>query len=302
MAGRLRLHATALIVAGLVVGGAAAPASAAETWTCWSALEEDANGHTAQVTRCRLAGVDGTTDYGSSAAVPVVLSPQVGADGAGLCWYWTTRDSDWVLLGVDDDGVATLGIDPDGVAGGPVIVDAAYPACTSEPIAAPTALQEAYELLSSYTHPRPAARLDPPPGAGVAGMEVFVTEDPPPAWSASLVSPHSGMRIEAETFVGAVGIDWGDGSAETVPAAAFELLTGWPDGGFGHVYEAKTCAVPGAPRCHPELVAYELVVSYEWTARYRVDRGPWLEIPVPATTTSHAYDVDEILATTTAVG
>jgi hypothetical protein len=80
-----------------------------------------------QVTRCRLAGSTETTDYGSSSAVPVVLRPQVGTDQTGLCWYWTTRDSDWVMLGVDDDRMATLGIDPDGVPGGPIIIDGDYP-------------------------------------------------------------------------------------------------------------------------------------------------------------------------------
>jgi hypothetical protein len=301
VAGRLRPHAAALIVlAGLL--SPAGTALAAETWTCWSGGESDGNGHNAQVTRCRLSGSSETTDYGSAGEVPVVLRPQVGTDDSGLCWYWTTRDSYWVMLGVDDDGVATLGIDPDGEVGGPIIIDAEYPACTSDPGDGPSVLQEAYELLSTYRHPLPDAVLDPPPGAGVTGMEVFVAEAPPAPWAASLVSPHTGLLLEVETFVEAVRIDWGDGTVEVVPAVAFGLLTGWPDGSFGHVYTTKTCAVPGGPRCHPELSAYEVVVSYEWVARYRVDGGPWQEIPVPPTSTSHTYDVDEIISTTTAVG
>ncbi len=299
MAVSLRPHAAALTVLLFLV---AVPASAAETWTCWSGLGENDDGVVVQVTRCRLAGRVETADYGSAGAVPAVLRPQVGSGDGGLCWYWTTRSSEWVVLGIDDDLVATLGIDPDGIPGGPVIVDAAYPACTSEPADAPSALAEAYELLAQYEHPRPLATVDPPPGSGVAGMTLFLADRPPPAWSAALVSPLSGRRIEVETFVDAVEVDWGDGNETTVPAVAFALLTGWPDGAFGHVYETKTCTVPGGPRCHPTLSAYQLTVSYRWLARFRVDGGPWLPIPVPPTAVSVAYDVDEILALTTAVG
>ncbi|MEX2280001.1 MAG: hypothetical protein WEA76_07935 [Acidimicrobiia bacterium] len=298
----MRLHAAALTVILVVSVPVSAAASVAETWTCWSeAASRDDDGGT-HVTRCRLAGSTETSDYGSSSDVPVVLSPQVGTDGDGLCWYWTSRPSDWVLLGVGDDGVATLGIDPDGEAGGTVIIDAAYPRCDSEPAVAPTALMEAYELLSRYRHPTPTAQLDPPPGAGIVGMEVFVSDSPPPPWSASLVSPHSGVRIDVETFVEAVEIDWGDGNVVVVPQKAFGLLIGWPDGGFGHAYSSKTCEDPGGRRCHDSLSAYELTVSYRWAARYRVDGGTWIAIGVPTTATTVGYDVDEILSVTTAVG
>jgi hypothetical protein len=296
----MRLHAAALTV--ILVVSMPSTAGAAETWTCWNETVDRNDDGGTEVTRCRLAGSTETSDYGSSSDVPVVLSPQVGTDGEGLCWYWTSRDSEWVMLGVADDGVATLGIDPDGATGGTVITDAPYARCVSEPAEAPTALMEAYQLLSEYTHAEPAAALDPPPGAGVVGMEVFVSEDPPSPWSASLVSPHSGVRIDVETFVEAVEIDWGDGDVAVVPQSAFGLLSGWPDGGFGHVYSAKTCEVPGGPRCHASLSAYELTVSYRWVARYRVDGGAWVAIGVPITETTVVYDVDEILSITTAVG
>lgn len=297
----MRSHAAALIV--VLVVSLPLAAGASETWTCWSEPDDrGTDGGTVHVTRCRLAGETGTTDYGSASDVPVVLSPQVGRDDAGMCWYWTSRDSDWVLIGVDDEGTATLGIDPDGEAGGPLIVDASYPRCTTEPDEAPAALMEAYELLAQYEHPTPDGLVDPPAGSGVAGMEVFVSETPPPPWEASLVSPHSGRLIEVETFVEAVEVVWGDGSETVVPASAFGLLTGWPDGGFAHVYETKTCDDPSGPRCHPTLDAYELEVSYAWVARYRVDGGAWMSIGIPPTATTVSYDVDEILSVTTAVG
>lgn len=297
----MRSHAATLIV--VLVVSLPLAASAAETWTCWSEADDrGTDGGAVHVTRCRLAGATGTTDYGSVSDVPVVLSPQVGSDGAGLCWHWTSRNSDWVLIGVDDDGTATLGIDPDGVPGGPVIVDAAYPRCTAEPAETPSELMEAYELLARYEHPEPRGLVDPPPGAGVAGMEVFVSEAPPSPWGASLVSPQSGRLIEVETFVDALAVAWGDGTETVIPAGAFELLTGWPDGGFAHVYETKTCREPGGPRCHPTVEAYELEVSYLWVARYRVDGGGWLNIGVPPTAVTVTYDVDEILSITTAVG
>ena len=42
--------------------------------------------------------------------------------------------------------------------------------------------------------------LDPPPGAGVTGMEVFVSDTPPPPWSASLVSPRDGLATAYPGF------------------------------------------------------------------------------------------------------
>ncbi|HSJ27527.1 MAG TPA: hypothetical protein VLB67_04905 [Acidimicrobiia bacterium] len=298
MAGRLRLLAASLIF----VAGPSLPAGAVETWTCWSETTSVDGGSPTQVTRCRLAGHDLTTDYATASQVPVVLSPRVGSDDGGLCWYWTSRPSDWVLLGVDDDGVATLGIDPGGEPGGPIIIDAAYPRCTSEPADTPSVLQEAWELLSRYDHPTPRPQLDPPPGAGVTGMQVFVVDAPPAPWSASLVSPHTGMRIEVETRVEAIEVDWGDGEVTTIPAEAFPLLSGWPDGAFGHVYEVKTCREPGGSRCHPTLSEYRIEISYVWSARYRAGAGAWSEIPVPATAHTAGYDVDEIVPVITAVG
>lgn len=296
----MRSHAAALIA--LIVLSLPLTAGAAETWTCWSETEDRGDDGAVQTTRCRLAGETEIIEYGSVADVPVVLAPQVGTDSDGVCWYWTTGGSDWVLMGVDDEGNATMGIDPDGVDGGPLIIDAVYPRCVSEPVEAPTALLEAYELLARYDHPSPGPVLDPPPGSGVVGMEVFVADVPPAPWGDSLVSPHSSRMIEVETFVEVVEIDWGNGSTTVVPGAGFEMLTGWPDGGFGHVYDVKTCETPAGPRCHPSLDAYQLVVSYRWVARYRVDGGAWEPIPVAPTETSVAYDVDEILSVTTAVG
>ncbi|MEX2653987.1 MAG: hypothetical protein WD532_03050 [Acidimicrobiia bacterium] len=300
MAVRMRLHAAALTV--ILVVSMPFSAAAAETWTCWtdsSGRNDDGAKH---VTRCRLAGSTETSDYGSSTEVPVVLSPEVSTDGEEPCWYWTSRATNRVLVAVDDDGVATVGIDPNDVAVGPVVTGTDYPRCTSEPTEAPKALMEAYELLSEYTHPEPTAGLSPPSGAGVVGMEVFVSEDPPPPWSASLVSPHSGVRIDVETFVDAIEVDWGDGNEVVVPQEGFGLLNGWPNGGFGHAYTAKTCQDPGGARCHESLSAYELTVSYRWGARYRVDGGGWIPISVPPTATTVDYDVDEILSLTTAVG
>ena len=297
MAGRLRSHGAALICQVLV--SVALPAGAAETWTCWSELADRDDITGASVTRCRVTGSSETTDYGSSSEVPVVLSPQVGTDADGACWYWTSRSSDWVLLGVDDDGVATLGIDPDGGAGGPLIIDASYPRCVSEPAEAPTTVREAWELLAQYEHPAPLGLLDPVPGLGVVGMDVFVDEEPPEPWSASLVSPASGLLLEVETFVSAVSVDWGDGAATVIPTDLLDVVSG---GVFFHVYATKTCAVPGGPRCHPELSAYAVDIAYDWVARYRVDRGEWIPLGVPSTSVTVDYDVDEILALPTAVG
>ena len=234
--------------------------------------------------------------------MPVLLEPAVGWDAGGVCWYWTTRDTDWVVLGVDDSLAATLGIDPDGVPGGPVIISATYPVCTTEPGETPQGVIEAYELLARYEHRAPDPEIDPPVGSGITGFDTYLTDVPPDPWSASLVSPVSGLTVEVETRVAAIEVDWGDGTIETIPAEAFGLLTGWPDGAFPHVYDTKTCDPPGGPACHPTLDAYRLVVRYLWTARYRIDGGAWEALAVAPTETEYDYDVDEIRGLTTAVG
>lgn len=302
MVGRLRLHGTALIL-GLVWSlGIVLPATAAETWTCWTATTTDGARQTVQITRCRLSGSAEFHDYASGESVPVDLEPSVGVSGSEVCWYWTTRESDWVMLGIDDSGVATLGIDPDGIDGGPVIVDAEYPPCTSEPADESDVAREAYELLARYRHPHPSGEVDPPPGAGVTGLATFVSDTPPPEWTASIVSPVTGLRIDVATRVVAVAVDWGDGSTVTVPETHFGRLVGWPDGGSSHVYQTKTCEPPGDGRCHPDLASYPLTISYVWAARYRVGGGAWRPLVVPPTSTTVAYDVDEILGLTSAVG
>lgn len=300
----MRHHVATLTLVALVgvLTLGSEPVVAAETWTCWNDIDDRGDDGTVSVTRCRLSGSTGTTDYGSASEVPVVLSPTVGTDDSGACWYWTTRPSDWVVLGVDDEGRATMGIDPDGEIGGPLIVGAVYPVCTSEPTSVPSEAAEAYELLRRYEHAAPAVEVSPRPGLGVVGMEVLVAVDPPMTWSAAIDSPHTGRRLEVETWVSAVAVDWGDGSSVVVPPAGFGLLSGWPDGRFGHTYEQKTCESPGRPRCHPTLSAYPLTVTYVWSARYRVDFEEWTEIPVPPTGTTVDYDVDEILGVTTGVG
>jgi len=292
----------ATLTAALIVAATALPASAAEQWTCWSGVTGTSSGQTSTVTRCRITGSRTTTDFGSSSEVPATLRPDVGTSGDVLCWFWTTRADEWVLLGVDDDLVATLGIDPDGIAGGPIVISAEYPACTAEPSTVADPLTEAFDLLATHRHPEPDPTVDPAPGSGITGLPTYVADVPPDPWRATLVSPFTGVTIEVESRVSAVEIDWGDGTVDTVPDIAFGLLTGWPDGAFAHVYETKTCPRPGGWRCHPTLDAYPMTVRYLWTARYRAGRASWKPIVVPSTEIILRYDVDEIRGATTAVG
>ena len=157
-------------------------------------------------------------------------------------------------------------------------------------------MAQAWELLAQYRHPTPGGLLDPVPGLGVVGMEVHVTETVPEPWSASLVSPGTGLLLEVETFVAAVSVDWGDGVRTVIP----DELVGSVE--LSHTYRTKTCATPSGPRCHPTLTAYDVVIAFEWVARYRVDGGDWIPLPVPDTSVTVDYDVDEILSLTTAVG
>jgi hypothetical protein len=261
-----------------------------ESWVCWSASTTDSFGYEKAVTRCRIAG-SALIDYADGESPPVRLQPMVGFDANGSCWYWTSAESPWRILGYDDQGRAVLAyyLDPNG----PPVIEGLEPACTSEPVPAVDPLEEAYSLLATYRHPLPDPRIDPPPGRGVTGMQTFVSLTAPPPWSASLTSPITGRTISVETWVEAVEIDWGDGTTVVVPVELLPHMTGYPDGAEPHVYEKKTC---------PDCVPYRITVRYVWNARWRVDSAAWSPLPVGPTSSVVDYPVSEIVSTLTDVG
>lgn len=254
------------------------PAVAVESGRCWTSKEySPVRDWYETVTECRLEGEEGTVSFGSVSEVPWTVAPAVGvgADGTA-CWYWT----------------AVRGADA-------AVPDPLWPirelaACVSEPgeAAVPTAEEEAYGLLASYTHPGPDPVLDPIPGLGLAGLETYLTVPVPAPWTATLTSPISGRVLTVESRVAEVIVDWGDGERATVPVAGSVVSA-------EHVFEAKTCAEPG-PRCGlVDAGGFPLTVSFRWEAQFDADGAGWVGLTVPSTVTVTAYPVAEIIATLT---
>jgi hypothetical protein len=114
-------------------------------------------------------------------------------------------------------------------------------------------------------------------------METFVGV-PIPADHATQLSA-GGVSVDIEIEVSGVLVDWGDGRSETFPASEV-AMAGYPDGIATHIYETKD-------------VDYDVAVSYDWTARWRIVGEPWELLDVPNTTTSLAYPVNEIVSVIT---
>lgn len=233
------------------------------------------------ITRCRIVGGD-TVDYATDTAVPSVLYPDLGTDASGPCWYLTSAATEYIVITNYADGTADIGYDPDpSVPGGIIVVGPNLPRCTSEPTPATDPATEAWDYVMSYIHDPPTPDLNPVPGQGVTGLTTYVGVPVPDDHDATLASGVS--TIEVEIDVDAVVVDWGDGRVSTFPADP-EMLAGYPDGSATHVYEAK------------DAEGLDLVVEYDWTARWRLTDGPWDDLPVPNTATSISYPVAEVVS------
>ena len=259
-----------------------APAQADEFTACWVTTEwNPATFQEDQVTRCRIVGGD-TVDYATDTAVPSVLYPNLGTDASGPCWYLTSAATQYFIITNYADGTADVGYDPDpSIPGGIIVVGPNLPRCTSEPTPATDPATDAWDYVMSYIHDPPTPDLNPEPGQGVTGLTTYVGVPVPDDHDATLTSGVSTIEVEIE--VDAVVVDWGDGRISTFPADP-EMLAGYPDGSATHVYEAK------------EAEGLDLVVEYDWTARWRLTDGPWDDLPVPNTTTSISYPVAEVVS------
>jgi len=268
-----------------------APALAAEVTDCWTERRPGARGEPISVTVCLLEGGD-IVVYATSAEAPTMIDINLGYDGSGTeCWWNTAYETPWVKLGVDGDGVALVGYQPPGAI--ETVVDAFVPSCTSQPLAAGSALASAWELANRHIHQRPGPSFNP--DVGITGLDTFLAIQLPPPITDSLISP-IGTTVTVEIKVVELVVDWGDGRAETFTESAFSHLTGYPDGIARHGYETKTCPTPGGPRCHPTLSEYQISVEFDWFVRWRVDAGAWSTIAVPNTTATVPYQVDEIVS------
>ncbi len=283
----------------LLVAASVGTAQASEQLACWFESRVDQfGGDPVSVTVCVVEG--STDEFVLSEGTATDFDPDVGYDLSGTqCWFWTTRSTEWVILSIVGN-TATLGWDPGGGPGGPVAIDVTLPGCSSRPTPALSDAAAVWSLIEEYVHQRPDPILDPPVGLGLTGLETFVAVTPPEPFDGSLLSPGTGVLLEVHAEVSAVTVAWGDGSdVDSFPPALYEFLTVSPDGIASHVYEVKTCSPPGGERCHPDLEAYPLVVSYEWTARWRPGSSDWRVIEVPPTATTVDYPLDEVIATIT---
>jgi hypothetical protein len=271
-----------LSVAALaLVIGLTSVAQAAEFASCWVAEIDTGFGHSETVTRCRIAGSD-TVDYGSDAAVPSVLYPNLGTDLDGPCWYLTSLPTLYIIITRYADGTADIGYDPDpSIPGEIIVVGPTMARCTSEPTPAADPAADAWDYVMSYVHDPPEPDLNPAPGQGVTGLETFVGVAVPDDHTGSLTS--GGSALEVEIDVDVVIVTWGDGNASTYPADQ-AILAGYPDGSATHTYETK------------DAEGVSLVVEYDWTARWRFVGGTWTALPVPNTETAVIYPIAEVVS------
>ena len=271
----------ALAVALVVVVGSHSAVAAAFT-ACWVTQSVNADtGFQDTVTRCRIAGGD-TVDYASDNDVPSVLYPNMGTDLTGQCWYYTSAATAYVIVALYSDGTAEMGWSTDpGNSSAIIAIGPTVPRCTSEPTPISDPSAEAWDYAMSYIHDPPLPNLNPAPGGGVTGLETFIGVPVPPDHAASLSS--GANTLEVEIVVDAVVVTWGDGRVDTYPPNE-EVLAGYPDGDATHVYEVKNAS------------GVDLVVEYDWTARWRVDGGPWTALDVPNTETLVSYPVAEIVS------
>ena len=241
-------------------------------------------GDVRQVTRCRISGGE-VVDYASDSSVPSRLYPSAGTDITGECWYLTSAVTSWVYLSLFLDGDAVLGYDPDPAPGPIALATERIPRCTSEPNPWVDPSTEAWAYVTSFIHPPPTPEVNPTPGDGVTGLETFVGVPVPDIHETQLASA-TGTALDIYIEVSGVVVDWGDERVDSFPADAI-ALSGYPDGVASHIYEVK------------DEAGYDLGISYDWTARWRVGGGDWEFLDVPDTTTSIIYPVAEIVSVIT---
>ena len=256
----------------------ALPAAAESFSACWVATELDRYGIEQQITRCRISGGE-IVDYASDSSVPDRLYPWPGTDLNGACWYYSSRSGPWVISDLYANGDALLGY-TEGTDGSFAIIIGRFPRCTNEPEPASDPASDAWSYVTEYVHPPPTPELNPVPGDGVTGLKTYVRVSIPDDHTAQLTND-TGTSLDLFIEVSAVIIDWGDGETSTYPASP-TTLSGYPDGIATHIYQTKD--------------DYDITVSYDWTARWRVSGGTWQPLDVPNTSTSVAYPVSEIVS------
>lgn len=132
--------------------------------------------------------------------------------------------------------------------------------------------------------------LAPRPALDVAPARLGLTGFPSFFWVGNDLAPVTatatvpGLTVRAEARPGEYAWDFGDGSTRTTqhPGRAW---TRRRDGNVGHLYETKG--------------RYEPTVTVVWSARWRVNGGPWRDLGYFSTTGSIDYGVREMIAVLT---
>ena len=203
----------------------------------------------------------------------------MGTDATGECWYYRTIWTRWIVVGLDGSE-AWMRYDPD-EPGGPLIDAGWFRRCRSEPSGSEPATLSVWDIVSTYGFIDPQAAIDPDAN-GFTGLPTFIATSPPARTVERLVSPGTGAVIDVEFTVDMVVIEWGDGVVTEITKSLYPFLVGYPDGAVTHTYETKGF--------------YDVVVSYVWRVRWRVDSGSWITISdIPPTTWTRPYQVDEIV-------
>ncbi len=223
---------------------------------------------------------------GSSSARPVPGNQpplRYLATTGGACWYWSRHRP-----GLDSwDSANDQAI---------ILTRLHLPRCRrrTAPAVVIDASARAWRIFRSFPLDAPSFRLSP--DVGITNLPARLHLEPPGALAHRETLP-DGRRLEVAAQVTAVWIDWSDGSPPTgVPAAS---AIGDP-GTVRHSYALKTCPAEyrsehlDGPKCHPELERYPVVVTFEWTGRYRTG-GTWLLLGTIDRTGILPYDVDEVL-------
>ena len=208
------------------------------------------------------------------------------------CFYMGTQPTRWVYLELEDDGRLTYGWSPDGRPGGHTVIGTASP-CSWRRVEREEIEGYVWSEIGDYAHQSPLVSFDPPVPRGMVGIETFAALGTPAPWLYSSTSPYTGTSLRAEVRVRRVRIDWDDGPREVFSGGDLLLLTGYPNGVASHIYQTKSCSVPGR-RCRQEVGAYRVETFFVWSGWYRLgDRRKTLRIP--NTSSAANYPVTELI-------
>ena len=158
------------------------PASAQESEDavlyCWYEKQSHpTTGIPQDVTVCRTAGNNVITLTDTSRPPPEIIDVNVTNASGIECWYWTTVETIWVGFGISGDLVLHFGYEVGGP-GGLIAFDAFAPACTFEPVEAPTNFEMVWDIVEPHIHEVPDPNTSP--AVGITGLETFLSVTPPP--------------------------------------------------------------------------------------------------------------------------